>query len=148
MLTFSAALLELGGGKNGVQVVDAAGRHFETACATVSGDRMTSPVRLGAAGTYSVGWRGISSDGHAVADTYTFDYRPAAGTAAAAGSATGPSCGGGATAAQEPAASAAPSATTAVLVGAIGAAVLLAVVVTVLVLVLRLRRADDEEAGR
>ena len=157
-LPFSGSLLELGGSRNGVQVVDGSGRHYETACATVSGADLTAPVALGAAGTYSVAWRAVSGDGHPVESTYTFTYAPAAGTAAASGSADGPSCGQGASAAASDE-QAQPAAATglpggALASGAIGGAVLLAVVAGVLVVVLRAKRSTDvqgeadEEARR
>lgn len=149
-LTFSGSLLELGGGRNGVQVLDADGRHYETACATVSGADLDVPVALGAAGTYSVAWRAVSGDGHPVESTYTFAYAPAAGTAVASGSADGPSC-GGSTAASGEQAQSAPAAGLpggALAAGAIGGAVLLAAVAAVLVVVLRARRGADVQDER
>jgi copper resistance protein C len=89
-LTFSANLLDLGGG-NIVIVTGPDGRHYETDCTALAGPSLTTPVALGAAGEYEVTWRAVSSDGHPVSDTYAFTYAPAPGTAEAAGS-DSPAC--------------------------------------------------------
>ncbi len=90
-LTFSENLLDLGAG-NIVEITGPDGRYYETDCVALAGPTLTTPVALGAAGTYEVVWRAVSSDGHPVSDTYSFEYAPAAGAAASAGSAT-PVCG-------------------------------------------------------
>lgn len=147
-LTFEAPPVDLGGHKNGIIVTDSGGRHYETSCASVSGDLLTAPVRLGAAGTYSVQWRAVSPDGHLVGNTYTFTYQPSSSTTAAPGSATGPSCGatGGATAATEIARNAAGASTLPLVIGAASGVVLLAVIAALLVVVLRLRRTQGGDA--
>lgn len=92
-LTFDAAVLSTGNGSTVLSVTGPDGKHFETACPVVKNDDVSSAVRLGPAGTYRVTWRIVSSDGHPVSDSIVFRYAPAAGGAAAAGSAHGPSCG-------------------------------------------------------
>ncbi|MFS0735116.1 copper resistance CopC family protein [Microbacterium sp. 1P10UB] len=91
-LTFSENLLDLGAG-NIVEITGPDGRYYETDCVALAGPTLTTPVALGPAGTYEVVWRAVSSDGHPVSDTYSFEYTPAAGAAVSAGSAT-PVCGG------------------------------------------------------
>ncbi len=139
-LVFEAPLVDLGGGKNGITVTDAAGRHFETSCATVSGDDLTIPVALGRAGTYDVQWRGVSQDGHIVGNTYAFTYRPTGSVGAATGSATGPSCGASASG---PVALETPQSASPVLpivIGVVSGIVVLAVVIGVVLLIVRMRR--------
>lgn len=139
-LAFAAPLVDLGGGKNGIIVTDAAGRHFETACATVSGDDLSIPVSLGGAGTYDIQWRGVSQDGHIVGNTYAFTYRPADSVTVGAGSATGPSCGASASG---PVAAETPQGASPVLpivIGVISGVVVLVVLLGVILLIVRLRR--------
>ncbi|WP_416442507.1 copper resistance protein CopC [Leucobacter sp. HNU] len=90
---------------NLVQVIGPDGKYYETSCPTLSATQVTTPVKLGPAGKYEVEWRVVSSDGHPVADRFTFTYtgEPASG----AGSET-PHCGkaapaGAGSAASEPA---------------------------------------------
>ena len=91
-LTFSADPL----GADGATVIQVIGpdkRYYETACPDLNGPAVSSPVALGAAGTYEVLWRVVSSDGHPISGSYTFGYAPdGTATAAASGSAT-PKCG-------------------------------------------------------
>lgn len=139
-LVFEAPLVDLGGGKNGITVTDSAGRHFETSCATVSGDDLTIPVALGRAGTYDIQWRGVSQDGHIVGNTYAFTYRPTGSATAAAGSATGPSCGA---TAFGPVAVETPQSTSPLLpivIGAVSGVVVLVVMIGVILLIVRMRR--------
>ncbi|MBS1898554.1 MULTISPECIES: copper resistance protein CopC [unclassified Microbacterium] len=91
-LTFSADPL----GTDGATVIQLIGpdkKYYETACPDLNGPVVSSPVALGAAGTYEVLWRVVSSDGHPISGSYTFDYAPGgSATPAAAGSAK-PVCG-------------------------------------------------------
>ncbi|MFD1722798.1 copper resistance CopC family protein [Amnibacterium endophyticum] len=144
-LTFDAAVLELGGGRNAITVTGTGGRHFETACARIEGDAMSVPVALGGAGDYTVTWRAVSSDGHPVGDSYSFDYRPAAGAAAAEGSTTSP-CADADAVAQPTASTGVPGG--AIVAGAVGGGVVLAAVVAVLLVVLRSRRREEQGAER
>lgn len=79
-----------------VEVTNAAGRHFETGCATVQDTAVSVPVALGAAGTYTVNWRVVSADGHPVASApgtawlpVVFSYTPPQGAKVSNGMATG-----------------------------------------------------------
>jgi copper resistance protein C len=96
-LTFDDLVLDLSGNGSSslLQVTgpDGATTHFETGCTSVSGRIVTAPVALGASGTYTVTWQIVSADGHTVSGSYTFDYRPPAGTKEAEGAANRPACG-------------------------------------------------------
>ena len=83
--TFSENLIDAGEG-NFAEVTGPDGLHYESGCSVLSGPTVTTPVALGDAGTYHVAWRAVSSDGHPIADEYTFDYAPDADAVAAAGS--------------------------------------------------------------
>ena len=126
-----------------LQVTDAAGKHFETSCPTVSGRDISVPTALGAAGAYTVTWRIVSADGHPVSGTFGFDYRPPSGTTSAAGQAAAP-CGGSTAKAGAAADSASGSSSVSpgVVVGIVVVVVLLAAVVAVL-LTRRARRSLD-----
>jgi hypothetical protein len=123
-LTFDAAVLGTGNGATVLAVTGPGGKHYETGCPVVKNDDLSAPVRLGPAGTYTATWRIVSSDGHPVSDSISFRYAPAAGAAASAGAANGPSCGSVVTPGASPAASSSSSS---------GVAALIAVVVGVLV---------------
>ena len=93
--TFNAPILDLSGtgSSNVLEVVGPDGRHHETACvATVSGATVSVAVALGGPGTYTSTYQVVSSDGHTVSNSQTFEYAPPAGTPAAAGSEARPSC--------------------------------------------------------
>jgi hypothetical protein len=83
--TFSENLIDAGEG-NFAEVTGPDGLHYESGCSGLSGPTVTTPVALGAAGTYHVAWRAVSSDGHPIADEYTFEYAPAADAVVAEGS--------------------------------------------------------------
>jgi methionine-rich copper-binding protein CopC len=95
-VTTNGPLLTLGGSTGGfaLQVKDAEGRFYGDGCVTVEGPTMSTAAALGAAGTYTVIWQVVSSDGHTVSDEFTFDWAPAAGQTASTGSATVPDCNG------------------------------------------------------
>lgn len=147
-LTFAEPLVDLGGQRNGITITDSAGRHFETACAKVTGDHLVAPVAIGGGGEYRVQWRGVSEDGHVVGNTYAFTYRPASGAATAAGSTTGPACGATDVAVAEESATGGGVDGGAIAAGAIAGGSALIVVGVVLLLVLRSRAAQDAEADR
>ncbi len=143
-LTFDAAVLNTGNGSDVLTVTGPDGKHYETACPVVRNDDVSAAVSLGTAGTYTVGWRVVSADGHPVADSITFRYAPAAGARAAAGSASGPSCGdaavrgGSGSSATKPASSSSIVVLIAVVAGVLALLVVAGVVVAV---VLTRRRA-------
>jgi methionine-rich copper-binding protein CopC len=92
-LTFNDRVLDLTGDGTSslVEVTDAAGRYFETGCATTADTIVTAPVALGPAGAYTITYQIVSADGHTVSNSFGFTYQPPAGTVAARGSA-GPAC--------------------------------------------------------
>jgi hypothetical protein len=92
-LTFNDRVLDLTGDGTSslVEVTDAAGRYFETGCATTADTVVTAPVVLGAAGAYTITYQVVSADGHTVSNSFGFTYQPPAGTVAAPGSAS-PAC--------------------------------------------------------
>lgn len=75
-------------GANLVELRGPDGRYYETACPALAGPDVTTPVTPGPAGTYTVIWRIVSSDGHPVSGEYTFDYAPPAGATATPGAAS------------------------------------------------------------
>ncbi|PPF82199.1 transporter [Subtercola sp. Z020] len=154
-LTFNDLVLDLSGdGSSSIVEVtgpDAATTHFETGCTSILSHTVSAPVALGGPGSYTVSWQIVSSDGHPVSNSLTFEYAPAAGTAASAGSASAPDCGRpGATAL-----GAAPSATTSagdglagwLILAVAGGIVLLAVVAVVVILLVSARRKKVGESS-
>lgn len=147
-LTFSANLL--GGNGNIVIVTGPDGRHYETDCTSLAGPTLTTPVALGAAGTYEVTWRAVSSDGHPVSSDYTFTYSPAAGTTAAEGTTTSV-CANAAGSGDAPApaatdaASAPASGGSGLTLGLVLGGIAVVLVGVVVVIVLRTRSDEDEE---
>jgi copper resistance protein C len=143
-LTFDAAVLNTGNGSDVLTVTGPDGKHFETACPVVRNDDVSAAVRLGPAGTYTVGWRVVSADGHPIADTITFRYAPAAGAERAAGSVSGPSCGDAAVRSGSGSSTARPASSSSIVVliaVVAGLLVLLVVAGVVVALVLTRRRA-------
>lgn len=61
--------------KPDVIVTGADGKHYETACATAGGRDVTTAWTPGKPGKYKVTWRIISSDGHPVSDSISFNYQ-------------------------------------------------------------------------
>ncbi len=95
-VTFNDRVLDLSGdGSTNLLTVTGPGtatRHFETGCATVADTKVSAPVALGPAGSYTVTYQVVSADGHTVSSSYAFTYQPPAGAKAAEGSAATP-CG-------------------------------------------------------
>ncbi|MGH1550017.1 copper resistance CopC family protein [Leifsonia poae] len=95
-VTFNDRVLDLSGdGSTNLLTVTGPGteaRHFETGCATVADTKVSAPVALGAAGSYTVTYQVVSADGHTVSESYPFTYQPPAGTKAAQGAEASP-CG-------------------------------------------------------
>ncbi|GAA4491925.1 copper resistance CopC family protein [Microbacterium panaciterrae] len=91
-LTFSADPL----GADGAAVIQVIGpdkKYYETACPDLNGPAVSSPVTPGAAGTYEVLWRVVSSDGHPISGSYTFTYAPDGSTATTTTGSAAPKCG-------------------------------------------------------
>lgn len=95
VLTFSDELVTLNGETNAfaVQVTDPTGAYRQNGCVTVSGTSASTLMMLGEAGTYTVLWQVVSSDGHPTSGTYTFDYQAPSDAAIMPGVATPPACG-------------------------------------------------------
>ncbi|MBN9612925.1 MAG: copper resistance protein CopC [Actinobacteria bacterium] len=127
-------------GTNLIQVIGPDGRYYETACPTLSGPLVTSPVEPGAAGEYTVRWRIVSSDGHPITGEYEVGYRPKqAGTAKGSAS---PKCGAIAPGSETPdTETTEPAASTGVWVGiGVGGLVLVGVVLAVWLIIRRPER--------
>jgi hypothetical protein len=61
-------------------VTDGAGKTVSDAKVTVDGPTLSTKITAGEAGTYTVRWRAVGSDGHPVEGKYSFTVQPAAGT--------------------------------------------------------------------
>jgi copper resistance protein C len=88
-LTFDAPVQ--GGNINQISVVGPGNTQWAEGTVTINSNVITAPVRpLGPAGTYTVGYRILSADGHPVQGDYTFTLSKAGtGTPAGTGAATG-----------------------------------------------------------
>jgi methionine-rich copper-binding protein CopC len=76
-LSFSAELLS-DGSSTVVQVTDAAGSALVDGAPIVDGAVVTQPLTSGSAGTVSVAWRVVSSDGHPISGEFSFEAASAA----------------------------------------------------------------------
>lgn len=94
-ITTNDVLLDLSGDGAGFGMVitDAAGLYYGDGCVSIDGRSMSTIADLGAAGEYTLAFQLISADGHTLSETLRFTYEPAAGTPAAVGSTTMPTCG-------------------------------------------------------
>lgn len=94
VITTNDNLLDLGeaGQSNQIQVTgpDTQQLYYGTACAAVNGPALVMPLQLGEAGEYTVVWQLVSTDGHPLSGSYTFEWAPAEGQELAAGSPTPP----------------------------------------------------------
>jgi methionine-rich copper-binding protein CopC len=78
-LTFDQPVQE-GDGLNSVAVTGPDGSHWEAGAAEVDSNVVRAPVReLGPKGTYKIGYRIVSADGHPVSGELTFTLTKAAG---------------------------------------------------------------------
>ncbi|CAI7632476.1 unnamed protein product [Penicillium discolor] len=74
-LTFSGELIDFSQASF-AQVQGPDGLYYESACSTIDRNVLTTPVRLGKPGVYTVLWNAVSSDGHPISESYTFTYAP------------------------------------------------------------------------
>ncbi|MET4704151.1 copper resistance CopC family protein [Frigoribacterium sp. UYMn621] len=88
----------------GLQVTDSAGKYYGDGCVSVEGPEMSTAASLGAAGTYTVTWQAVSTDGHTVSDSYGFTWQPPVGFTPSPGAAAVPDCNGTASVNTKPAA--------------------------------------------
>lgn len=72
-LTFSGELIDFSQ-TSFAQVQGPDGLFYESSCSTIELNVLTTPVALGASGTYTVLWNAVSSDGHPISESYQFDY--------------------------------------------------------------------------
>jgi methionine-rich copper-binding protein CopC len=95
VITTNDNLLDLGeaGQSNQIQVTGPGDErlYYGTACAAVNGPALVMPLQLGQAGEYTVVWQLVSTDGHPLSGSYTFEWAPAEGQELAVGSAK-PTC--------------------------------------------------------
>jgi len=94
-LTTNDALLDLGTGA-ALLVQGPDGLAYGDGCAVIDGATASSVVELGEAGTYTVIWQVVSTDGHPISGEWTFDWQPADGVVLGTGT-DSPACGGDAT---------------------------------------------------
>ncbi|MEO0025112.1 MAG: hypothetical protein RL196_1553 [Actinomycetota bacterium] len=86
-VTFGEAVMDVGNGDGlEIQVTSPDGVAASLPCLTVDGDSIWAALDATQVGTYQVDWRSVSSDGHANADTFTFEVAEGA----AAGEAPAP----------------------------------------------------------
>jgi copper transport protein len=79
-------------GRGAITVLDPAGRHLERGAASSAngGRRVTTAVREGGEGTYTVSYRVLSADGHVISGSFVFHVGRPSGASPAAVSAAGP----------------------------------------------------------
>lgn len=90
-LTFSGELIDFSQ-TSFAQVQGPDGLFYEASCSTIELNVLTTPVALGASGTYTVLWNAVSSDGHPISESYQFDYAAAPDATVALGW-DAPACG-------------------------------------------------------
>ncbi len=75
-VTANEKLLDIGDDGAGFvfTVRDEDGHFYGDGCVTVDGDTASMPVALTAAGTYAVGYRVVSTDGHPIEGSYSFRF--------------------------------------------------------------------------
>jgi methionine-rich copper-binding protein CopC len=79
-LTFSDELLELeGGAGNEIVITNPNGENFYAGCLPVSGRDGLLAIDLEIAGSYQVAWRVVSSDGHPISDSFSFEVENSTG---------------------------------------------------------------------
>jgi len=71
-LTFAEDLLNIGSGAQ-IVVTGPTGELANNGCAQISGTQAITQLDLINSGTYTVGWRVVSGDGHPISGTYTFE---------------------------------------------------------------------------
>ena len=77
-LDFSNELLDIGSGAE-IIVTAPDGSFAPASCAALNGTLATSNTDLDQAGTYTVAWRVVSSDGHPIEGSYNFELQNSSG---------------------------------------------------------------------
>jgi len=79
-LTFSDDLIALGDGSGSeIVILNAAGEPMNNGCAVVEGNIAIAKADIDRAGIYQVGWRAVSSDGHPISDSFSFEVENSTG---------------------------------------------------------------------
>jgi copper resistance protein C len=86
-------LLDVGDG-SAIRVQGPDGLYYGDGCIEVAGTTAATSAQLGTPGEYTVTWQVVSTDGHPISGTWTFDWQPAEGVVLAEGSTEPGSCGG------------------------------------------------------
>jgi methionine-rich copper-binding protein CopC len=86
-------LLDVGDG-SAIRVQGPDGRYYGDGCTDVVGAMAETRAELGTPGEYTVTWQVVSTDGHPISGTWTFQWQPAEGIELAEGSAEPGACGG------------------------------------------------------
>lgn len=100
LITTSAPMLDLdgedsqGGSGFGIEVTDANGLYYGDGCVTVDGSTMAAAAVLGEAGEYTLTYQFVSGDGHALSDSFRFEWAPEAEAEVTEGSTTAGDCNG------------------------------------------------------
>lgn len=84
LLTFSGELIDFSEASF-AQIKGPDGLFYETTCSTIDRNMLSTAVALGQAGTYTVIWNAVSSDGHPISEGYEFTYAPPADVASVLG---------------------------------------------------------------
>lgn len=77
-----------------LRVVGPDGLYYGDGCVSVVGPAARMPLQLGRAGSYTVTWQVVSTDGHPVSGQYAFEWAPTEGVVLAKGSTSVPDCNG------------------------------------------------------
>jgi copper resistance protein C len=86
-------LLDVGDG-SAIRVQGPDERYYGDGCTEVVGATAEARAELGTPGEYTVTWQVVSTDGHPISGTWTFQWQPAEGVELAEGSADPVACGG------------------------------------------------------
>lgn len=91
----SGQLLDLGGNSAGfaITVTDANGLFYGNGCVEVAGPALSTVVEMGTSGPYTVTYQYVSSDGHTLSGSYSFDYVMPESPLPAPGQSEPPVCG-------------------------------------------------------
>ncbi|MGO1646340.1 copper resistance CopC family protein [Agrococcus casei] len=94
-VTMNEDILQVAGVEtaNVLYIQDAEGNYYGDGCVTVDGTTASIEPALGEAGEYTFSYTVVSSDTHAVSDTFNFTWEPEADFAAAEAQAEAPTCG-------------------------------------------------------
>jgi methionine-rich copper-binding protein CopC len=72
-LTFSNDLIALGDGSGSeIIILNDSGEPMNNGCAVVEGNIAIAKADISEPGSYQVGWRAVSSDGHPISDSFRF----------------------------------------------------------------------------